>query len=64
MRRHLQLTCAAAVAIALAIHAPAAASAWAPASQATVHPGVQTFTAGAQCTSNRQGCRSYRRMES
>ncbi len=32
--------------------APAAASAWAPASTATVHPGVQLFTAGAQCTAN------------
>jgi hypothetical protein len=32
--------------------APAAASAWAPASQAPVHPGVMTFTQGAQCTSN------------
>ena len=31
---------------------PAVASAWAPASSATIHPGVQTFTAGAQCTSN------------
>jgi hypothetical protein len=31
---------------------PPGASAWAPASQATVHPGVQVFTAGAQCTSN------------
>jgi hypothetical protein len=31
---------------------PAVASAWAPASTAPVHPGVQTFTAGAQCTSN------------
>jgi hypothetical protein len=31
---------------------PSAASAWAPASTAKVHPGVQTFTAGAQCTSN------------
>jgi hypothetical protein len=28
------------------------ALAWAPASQATVHPGVMTFTDGAQCTSN------------
>lgn len=36
---------------ALAI-APSAASAWAPADQATVHPGVMTFTEGAQCTSN------------
>ena len=25
---------------------------WAPASSATVHPGVQTFTDGAQCTAN------------
>jgi hypothetical protein len=31
---------------------PAAASAWAPAGQATVHPGVQVFTEGAQCTAN------------
>ena len=28
------------------------APAWAPASTATVHPGVQTFTDGAQCTAN------------
>jgi hypothetical protein len=28
------------------------ASAWAPASSAAIHPGVQTFTQGAQCTSN------------
>jgi len=32
--------------------APATAPAWAPASQATIHPGVQVFTEGAQCTSN------------
>lgn len=31
---------------------PSLASAWAPAKTAAVHPGVQTFTAGAQCTSN------------
>lgn len=31
---------------------PSAASAWAPAATATVHPGVQTVTEGAQCTSN------------
>jgi hypothetical protein len=31
---------------------PGLASAWAPASTATVHPGVQVFTEGAQCTSN------------
>src|SRR3954469_13287684 len=29
-----------------------AANAWAPADSAAVHPGVQTFTDGAQCTSN------------
>ncbi|HEY3187022.1 MAG TPA: trypsin-like serine protease [Solirubrobacteraceae bacterium] len=28
------------------------AGAWAPAASATVHPGVQTFTDGAQCTAN------------
>ena len=27
-------------------------TAWAPAGSATVHPGVQVFTQGAQCTSN------------
>jgi len=31
---------------------PASASSWAPASSATVKPGVQTFTAGGQCTAN------------
>jgi hypothetical protein len=31
---------------------PSLASAWAPIGQATVHPGVQVFTEGAQCTSN------------
>jgi len=39
-------------ALSLAMIVPAVASAWAPASSATIHPGVQTFTAGAQCTSN------------
>ena len=28
------------------------AGAWAPAATATIHPGVMTFTAGAQCTAN------------
>jgi hypothetical protein len=33
--------------------APAAANAqWAPADTATIHPGVQTYTQGAQCTAN------------
>jgi hypothetical protein len=40
------------VALAIMVLAPAAASAWAPADQATIHPGVMTFTEGAQCTSN------------
>jgi len=31
---------------------PSVVMAWAPAGQATVHPGVQVFTEGAQCTSN------------
>jgi hypothetical protein len=41
-----------AVAISVCLLAPSVASAWAPADQATVHPGVQVFTQGAQCTSN------------
>jgi hypothetical protein len=41
-----------AVAISVLLIAPSAASAWAPADQATVHPGVQVFTQGAQCTAN------------
>lgn len=47
-----KLVLAAALAAATAILAPSAASAWAPASSATVHPGVQTYTEGGQCTSN------------
>lgn len=31
---------------------PSASSAWAPAGSAAVHPGVQVFTEGAQCTAN------------
>src|ERR687892_1644159 len=41
-----------AVAISAFVIAPAGASAWAPADEATIHPGVMTFTEGAQCTSN------------
>jgi hypothetical protein len=37
--------------VALSITA-SGAFAWAPAGTATVHPGIQTFTAGAQCTAN------------
>jgi hypothetical protein len=44
---------AAAAVVALAAAGPAsAAPSWAPASTATIHPGVQTITAGGQCTSN------------
>jgi hypothetical protein len=50
-RKHVLSLLVALALSALAI-APAAASAWAPASSATIHPGVQVFTAGAQCTSN------------
>jgi hypothetical protein len=52
MNRKLVTTVAVGAALALAALAPSAASAWAPAATATVHPGVQTFTNGAQCTSN------------
>jgi hypothetical protein len=40
------------MAVATVLLIPAIASAWAPAASAPVHPGVQTHTAGAQCTSN------------
>jgi len=48
-RATLILSLAALVAL---VVSPSHASAWAPVGQATVHPGVQVFTAGAQCTSN------------
>jgi hypothetical protein len=51
LRKLVALLCAIG-AIAVAAFAPAVASAWAPAASATVHPGVMTFTEGAQCTSN------------
>lgn len=51
MRKLVVLLCAV-VAIAAVAISPAAASAWAPAASAPVHPGVMTFTEGAQCTSN------------
>jgi hypothetical protein len=47
-----KLTIVAALALAAALLVPATASAWAPASTAAIHPGVQTHTDGAQCTSN------------
>jgi hypothetical protein len=52
MSRRTIALCAAVIAMFAAALAPSAASAWAPASTATVHPGVQTVTAGGQCTSN------------
>ena len=52
MRRPVSMLGAALIALAVMAFAPAAASAWAPAAQATVHPGVMTFTDGGQCTSN------------
>ncbi|HEX6455121.1 MAG TPA: serine protease [Solirubrobacterales bacterium] len=48
----LKLLIALATAAVAILLLPGAASAWAPAGSAGVHPGVQTFTAGAQCTSN------------
>src|SRR5687768_9905828 len=52
MKRPQGLVGILAAALAVLVLAPAAASAWAPAGQATVHPGVMTYTEGAQCTSN------------
>jgi hypothetical protein len=49
-------------ALAVALIAPAGSAAWAPANTATIHPGVQVFTEGAQCTSNfvfREGASVY-----
>jgi hypothetical protein len=51
MRKFLLLV-GALVALAAIALTPAVASAWAPASSASIHPGVMTFTDGAQCTSN------------
>jgi hypothetical protein len=48
------VTCATAAVPVVAAQAPPAAAAptWAPAATAPIHPGVQTVTAGAQCTAN------------
>jgi hypothetical protein len=48
----LRLTTALAFVIGALLLVPGLALAWAPAGSASVHPGVQTFTEGAQCTSN------------
>ena len=50
-RRFAVLVCAL-VAAALVPAAASAAPTWAPASSAAIHPGVMTFTDGAQCTAN------------
>jgi hypothetical protein len=52
MRRSRSLATAAIATLGAFALLPAAALAWAPAGTAKIHPGVQTFTAGAQCTSN------------
>jgi hypothetical protein len=48
------VTCATAAVPLIAAQAPPAAAAptWAPAATAPIHPGVQTVTAGGQCTAN------------
>jgi len=38
--------------LSLGLALPSPSSAWAPASSAAIHPGVQTFTQGGQCTAN------------
>jgi hypothetical protein len=48
----IKFATAALLAVIAALLAPTVASAWAPAATAPIHPGVQVFTAGAQCTSN------------
>jgi hypothetical protein len=51
--RIIAATTAAVVTVLLATASSAlAAPTWAPASSATIHPGVQVFTNGAQCTAN------------
>jgi hypothetical protein len=52
MHRKALTVAIAVAAISVFAIAPSVASAWAPASSATIHPGVQVFTDGAQCTSN------------
>jgi hypothetical protein len=52
MHRKALTALLAVAAISILAIAPSAASAWAPAATAPIHPGVQVFTDGAQCTSN------------
>jgi hypothetical protein len=51
-RRSLAVLVCVLVAAALAPAAASAAPTWAPAASAPVHPGVMTYTDGAQCTAN------------
>jgi hypothetical protein len=50
----LAVLCSLAALAGIALSSPGAQAAptWAPAATAKIHPGVQTFTAGAQCTAN------------
>ena len=52
MKRSKIATLIAVLALSVALIVPASSSAWAPAKTAPIHPGVQVFTEGAQCTSN------------
>ncbi len=54
VRRAAALAVAAILTVALSPAAPAARAAtrWAPADQATIHPGTMMYTRGAQCTAN------------
>ncbi len=49
MKRIILAVCISTAVLALV---PGVASAYAPADEATIHPGVQTFTDGGQCTAN------------
>jgi hypothetical protein len=51
IRSTLALLAAVAATVPL-LAAPTGSSAWAPAKTAPIHPGIQVFTQGAQCTSN------------
>jgi hypothetical protein len=51
-RRNLAVLVCVIAAAALAPAAASAAPTWAPAASAAIHPGVQTFTDGGQCTAN------------
>jgi hypothetical protein len=52
MNRSKVVVLVASLALGAGLLPPAAASAWAPTETATVHPGVQVFTEGGQCTAN------------